>query len=642
MKLQLKKFDGKNIGDEYIIFKEQFMTLCGNRRVDSRQKLCFLLAYLEGQALSTARQAMGRGINDDSFRRVCTALDNRYGGEERMKRNYLNDLRNFQPLAKTTSDDLWKMHFLVSDIRDWMISENESQIFDKGSFVVQSIKEVLPVPELARYVDELEQHNGMDCMDTLHKFIQRRARSAQNMEESRRKSALQQRSFYTIKEEETDQQPSEDEDFETVLMTGEQKAEITLTSDQQGSGLIGPRHQTTRDSLNNKIPKSEPSLKLPGCPFCNEPHVLWKCESFKMQDLQKRYQTVKNKRLCYHCLAPGHGSKTCSYNKDKKCGIDGCTFYHNRLLHKPKNVALVSIEDYVRDEQDYGWENIHTDIVQHTVEDQVLVSDEGDYVSVRTTIGEIGTGKVPNKRIVIALDSCANNTNIDEDLAKELNLPILKSGIRREVKNMLGIGECKSCLVQFYLSPLGCPEKKFLLTGYTVKNLLSGTPIIDWEKESHKYPHLKKGNPAKSEPGDKIGVLLGTDYSKIQCSDAKLVAGLRDPCAERTELGWVFSGRVKNVQVPNRKQGVIGMSVINHVILSTLGDDPSAAKKSILGDEPKQSQEEQSKFCSNIFNDRGKGVQDCGKSSRCTQTDEDTSSNFDPGGQALESHNPSS
>ncbi len=154
---------------------------------------------------------------------------------------------------------------------------------------------------------------------------------------------------------------------------------------------------------------------------------------------------------------------------------------------------------------------------------------------------------------------------------------------------MLGIGECKSCLVQFYLSPLGCPEKKFLITGYTVKNLLSGTPIIDWEKESHKYPHLKKGNPAKSEPGDKIGVLLGTDYSKIQCSDAKLVAGLKDPCAERTELGWVFSGRVKNVQVPNRKQGVIGMSVINHVVLSTFGDDLNETDTTLSssGDEPK-------------------------------------------------------
>ncbi len=43
---------------------------------------------------------------------------------------------------------------------------------------------------------------------------------------------------------------------------------------------------------------------------------------------------------------------------------------------------------------------------------------------------------------------------------------------------------------------------------------------------------IKKGNPAKSEPGDKTGVLLGTDYSYIQCFDAKLVAGPKDPCAE--------------------------------------------------------------------------------------------------------------
>ena len=304
-------------------------------------------------------------------------------------------------------------------------------------------------------------------------------------------------------------------------------------------------------------------------------------------------------------------------------------------------MTLVSIEEYVRDEEDYGWESTPQEttcanIVQHTVEDQVLVNDSGKYVSIRTTTVEIGTGKGPKKRIIIALDSCANNTNIDEDLAKELNLPILKSGIKREVQGMLSDDCYNSSMVQFYLSPLESPEKKFLVTGYTVKNLLSRTPIIDWEKESQRYPHLRKGNPAKLEPGDKFGVLLGTDHGLIQLSDAKIVGQPGEPYAERTDLGWAFSGPIKNVQFPNRRQGVIGLSVVNHVVLSTLGDDPSAAQNSILGDEPKHSQQEhfigQNKPCWNIPNQDE--VQKIGKSPLCRQTNpRESSSNFDPGGQ---------
>ncbi len=44
---------------EYIIFGEQFMTLCGDCHMPPCQKLCFLFGYLEGQALQMAKQAMG-------------------------------------------------------------------------------------------------------------------------------------------------------------------------------------------------------------------------------------------------------------------------------------------------------------------------------------------------------------------------------------------------------------------------------------------------------------------------------------------------------------------------------------------------------------------------------------------------------
>lgn len=40
---------------------------------------------------------------------------------------------------------------------------------------------------------------------------------------------------------------------------------------------------------------------------------------------------IAAKKLCFSCLTPGHSSKQCK--RKLKCGIDGCNFFHNRLLH---------------------------------------------------------------------------------------------------------------------------------------------------------------------------------------------------------------------------------------------------------------------------------------------------------------------
>ena len=90
------------------------------------------------------------------------------------------------------------------------------------------------------------------------------------------------------------------------------------------------------------------------------------------------------------------------------------------------------------------------------------------------------------------------------------------------------------------------------------------------------------------EPGDQFGILLGTDHGELQLSDAKILGQSGEPFGEHTELGWAFSGPIKNVQFLNRKMGVIGLSTVtNQVILSTmdncvpnLASNDSIARKS--------------------------------------------------------------
>ena len=69
----------------------------------------------------------------------------------------------------------------------------------------------------------------------------------------------------------------------------------------------------------------------PKCPFCNEEHNIWACDTFKKQSVEERRETIKNLKRCYLCLRTGHGVKDC---KMRPCDIDGCGKKHNKMLHQ--------------------------------------------------------------------------------------------------------------------------------------------------------------------------------------------------------------------------------------------------------------------------------------------------------------------
>ena len=49
-------------------------------------------------------------------------------------------------------------------------------------------------------------------------------------------------------------------------------------------------------------------------------------------DSQQRYNTVLKNQLCFGCLSAGHSLKSC--RSSRKCGIEGCSKSHHRMLHQ--------------------------------------------------------------------------------------------------------------------------------------------------------------------------------------------------------------------------------------------------------------------------------------------------------------------
>lgn len=75
------------------------------------------------------------------------------------------------------------------------------------------------------------------------------------------------------------------------------------------------------------------------CPQCRGNHQLYNCAMFKALSIPQRVKRVKEMRLCYNCLSPGHMGNTCSLGPCKRCGRRYNTLLHlNKLAPEKRSV----------------------------------------------------------------------------------------------------------------------------------------------------------------------------------------------------------------------------------------------------------------------------------------------------------------
>ena len=329
-------------------------------------------------------------------------------------------------------------------------------------------------------------------------------------------------------------------------------------------------HQTTEDSLANK--SSEPPTQSPKepavCIFCKKNHMLYACPGFEKISHQDRNKFVRSNRVCFHCLNTGHIASKCDYYPKRVCNTDGCQASHHRKLHPPKDTTSYCYEE------EYPDEIFGADIDQvnmHGVSETTNHASNGTYVTIRTApiILKIGDKK---RRVIVALDACSNNTNISEELADELGLRRLKGEVTRYVDHMEHTRTVKSDMVQFNICPLD-ESAAHPVYAWTVKSLLKNIPVIDWKEEVRRYPHLRDLNVPETLPGDKVDILLGTDYAHLMGVTKSHIGKPGEPIAEFTPLGLAFCGKLKNCITKKQNTNCTGFVITREYITLSNVDD---------------------------------------------------------------------
>jgi len=593
MKIDNVTFDGTNRTCSYDEFRATFEVVCGGRNMPEAQKLVCLKQSLQGDPLKLFNNVVGFDLAPGSLERVMRTLESHYGGPQRIVNSYLNRLTNYPLVRRFDCNSLLDLLTLVEEIY------NRYETYDPGFLerdlmMATHIRKIMPAEERALYYSKLAEHQRRDTFLTLRDFLRSRYESLRLAAIADVGMPLKQ-TTQTVQEDLDSRQFSwskaqqDAEDLEVLLASREAvepaRAEAGVKTPSPGANAPG------QNSVSQATKLTEIGLVNHVCSYCSRDHPIWRCMDFKMLDVRLRYEHVREKKLCFHCLLPDHRIRDCKFHPDLVCGREGCKRKHHRLVHNYSETGLCSIEVFLSEVDPNSEVNVDVQVQNSLTalsfaaqEQKISLPLEDEYIAIKTVTLEIRCGN-SKRRVLAALDSCSNNTNIDAGLAEEMGLPILRANIPREMHFLERKAHISSNFVKFVLAPLGS-DATFEVSGFTVRNLMSGTPVVDWNKAIEAYPHLKSADIPRPKSSDKIQILLGAEFAELMTPYKVLRGPLGSgaPIAELTDLGWAFTGRTS--QKCNRSTCQLNYTMFQGPFVADSENEPQPETKNMASLDP--------------------------------------------------------
>ena len=542
-KLNIKKFSGNQ--DEFSLFKAKFQTLVESKHLPPEEKAVILVDNLEKDPLKLATAVVAGKFKENSLQRIWESLEEHYGGERRRKTMPLQRLRSMNFITKFNRQELLNFHVILTEIRSHYATTDEDKLWEENSEIVSLARERISEARQSEYLSHLRYLHRKDNFISLCNWIKEKLEIHHNVEETSVIRKAGERSYQIFEEEETDgatkEEHSDAEDTEDVTATGQEYRRKPRTFQKKESG--DNLHLNTLESLGNKSsqPPAQTPRERPACLFCKKEHPLYSCDAFDKIAHEEKNKFVRANRVCFHCLNPGHIATKCDYFPDRVCNLEGCLGSHHRKLHPPKTSTCYGYEEEYPDEKLGAELNLMN---SQTQTEQTNYGANGTFVAIRTVPAILTSGN-KKKRVIVALDACSNNTNINESLAEELGLKKLKGGVTRSVGYLERTVKFQSDMVQFNLCPLD-GSGSHPVFAWTIKDLVKNTPVVDWKKEVARYPHLRDLKVPDKEDEDRVDILLGTDYAHLMAVTSSCIGKPGEPIAEKTALGLAFSGKLKN------------------------------------------------------------------------------------------------
>nr|XP_033325360.1 uncharacterized protein LOC117219916 [Megalopta genalis] len=466
--------------NQWIRFRDTFISLVhDSERLGDIDKFNYLTSSVTGAA---ARVIESYSVSAANYKLAWERLQEKYNDPKLLATHHLNSLLDVEPLKKPSGKGLSEfVDTAINNVRALESILKPAELWD--ALISACLARKLDAGSLDEWDKRTTNSSSLPTFRKLSKFLEQRSQYLDRRESSR--------------------------------------------SSVSKDGADRPRNRVHSErAIRTFVPATHVASKIGKCVVCNEQHVIAQCPKFLAMPFSKRFDTVKQSRLCFNCLLPGQSVKSCTRSKCRKCGKP-----HNTLLHREttSQESLVSKEDREPSSSNVLQAcsaNVHSDCVVLSTA-SVLVAD--------------GKGRYHKCRALLDLASQANF--VTREFCERMGLPCLPTE-----KMVGGLGRVQSRVQSSAQIRLKSASGHFKsrLSCLVIETITEEMPNIPLDKIRVPVPTgVELADPEFQTPG-RIDLLIGAGIFWDLLCVGQIKLGTGNLTLQKTRLGWLLGGSLRD------------------------------------------------------------------------------------------------
>ena len=498
-------FNGNPI--DFVEWKASFMSLIDGKNIPTTDKLHYLKRYVGGSAHKCLEGTFYRS-DSEAYSDAWNKLNQRYGQPFIIQKAFREKLSNWSKIQSKDAEGL-------RDFSDFLNACLQAMPHVKGLNILndceenQKLMRKLPEWIASRWNRQvtlrLTEGKDFPSFKDFAKFMSMEAETACNPVTS----------FLALHSAESCQ------DKWSTRVSKRNKASAFNT-------------QTVVES--NKQTTTKEKVKTP-CMLCQDnSHQLCKCPNFMKRKLEYRRTYVKDNRLCYGCLKPGHSAKECRHRHT----CDSCKGRHPTCLHDDGYGKGENKEWARRENSAQRIETEPTPALSLNVNSQ----GQSENTSMIVPVWVSNESNPSREKLVYALlDTQSDTTFIEQDVSKELQLttcPVKLKLTTMMGENMVFKSERTSGLrVRGFNSTVHIK----LPPAYTKDCIPVNKQHIPTHETAKRWRHLTAiADQIPPLLSCEVGLLIGYNCPRTLVPRRVITGKDDEPFAILTDLGWSIVG----------------------------------------------------------------------------------------------------
>ncbi|XP_072937318.1 uncharacterized protein [Epargyreus clarus] len=486
--------------NEWLIFRAMYRDTAKMYQLTPGENLQRLRSCLKGAARDTVAAALHAATDPEAIMKM---LEQSYGQPEFIVEQAMAELKRL-PRPGTSATELNQFAVKLQNTV-YTIKSVNCQEYLYNPLLAREVREKLSPHLQARWCDYATEHSGADAeIVLLSHFLMREANQ--------------------------------------MLRHNYSSPATTFTKREHRPAVVAAPPIANKRKPNAVYNVAEEEQPSDICPSCEKRHKLVECPDYAALPVYKRWEFVRQRKLCFKCLKRKHRRSDC---RSKSCDVNQCRRPHHSTLH----------QTYEEKQEPKPTEKDNTE--------SVLTLDTSSKKTVLlkmcpvTVVGPRGEVKT-----YALLDEGATITLVDEEIARRIGakgpgMPLCMQGVSTTQQ------ENNSKLVTIHLK--GEDEKLHKLRARTIKNMKIRQQSIPIALLN--YEHLRDlPREQVCYNASRPGLLVGADHWECIVSQELRTGEPHQPAASRTQLGWVIHGTMPRHIITNQDS-------VLHVYTTERGED---------------------------------------------------------------------